>query len=371
MPSSHAKLSASSSARWLNCPGSVKVIEQYEDKGSAFAQEGTAAHQLAELCLVNDRDPKHYLGQSLTDAPDIAIDSEMVGYVREYIEYVKSFKGDLFVEVRVDYSNYVPGGFGTSDAIVFEDGILHVIDLKYGKGVEVSAVDNTQAMLYAVGALNEFGFLYDIDTITMHIYQPRIGNISECSIRVSDLLKFADYAKERALLALSDNAPLVAGDKQCQWCPHKPNCQALFEHCQEVIGAEFDELPQTDEIEPSRVEYILKNKKLIESWLKAVEENAFEMLMSGDEVKGFKLVEGRSNRRWIDDNNAELVLSELIGDKAYTKKLISPTQAVKALGKDKTKIEDLIEKPPGKPTIAPTSDKRKPFGDVSCEFDAV
>ena len=291
------------------------------------------------------------------------------------IDYCNSFNGYRMVEQRVDYSNWIPDGFGTTDFLcIGKGGVCDVVDLKYGKGLVVDAFDNTQAMLYCIGILNEFDFLHDIEKFNIHIYQPRVNNISEWSITTEDLIKFAKLAKRQAELALTDNAPIVAGEKQCQWCAHKNRCPALLKHTEEVISAEFDDLDELgspNEISQAQVKLILDNKKLIESWMKAVEELAFDKLMSGEEVEGYKLVEGRSIRKWANQEEAVVVLESMLGADAFERKLLTPAKATKALGKNKGDIEALIVKPDGKPTLAPESDKRKPFGDVSCEFEEI
>lgn len=371
----HAKLSASASVRWLNCPGSVRMCEQYENKGSSFAQEGSAAHALAEMCLKGEvKQPNDLLGECLSDAPNVTVNKEMVDHVECYIDYVNSLvtKGStLVVEERVDLSPWVKGGFGTSDAIILNDGTCHVVDLKYGQGVEVYAENNSQGMLYALGVLNEFEFIYDINKIVIHIYQPRRNHFDEWEITTKDLIKWGEWVKERALLTEQKDAELKASEKACQWCAHKANCTELKRFTEEVICSQFDDLdlPSPDSVDIGNV---LKNKSLIESWLKAVEQSAYEKLMDGEDVPGYKLVEGRSFRKWASEQDAEKTLSSVVSeDDLYTKKLLSVSQAEKLIGKAKFKDElsTLVIKPEGKPTLAPVSDKRPPVGDVSCEFE--
>lgn len=374
MPSAHAKLSASSSARWLNCPASVAASAQYENKGSVFAEEGTCAHELAEICLKSGNSPDKYLGKTLNDAPNVAVNREMLDHVQGYIDYVKSFEtktSSTMIEERVRFDDYVPAGFGTSDAIVLDDHICHVVDLKYGKGIEVYAEQNTQAMLYALGVLQEYEFIFDIDVFELHIYQPRRNHFDSWQISKSELIKWGEWVKERAALTRQDDAPFNPSDKACQWCSHKANCKALQSFTEKVISSEFDDLTLD---KPEKVDHslILKNKSLIESWLKAVEQAAYEKLSNSEEVTGFKLVAGRSLRKWGDEEEAIKVLSEKAGeDKLYTKKFVSVPQAEKLIGKAEFNklYSELVVKPDGKPTLAPANDKRPSLGDVSCEFD--
>jgi hypothetical protein len=339
-----------------------------------YANEGTCAHELSELCLVNDHDPITYIGKVLHDT-DVVVDAAMAEHVQSYMDYVKSFKGTLLVEQRVEFTDWVADGFGTSDAIVIEpDGkTVHVIDLKYGQGLAVSAVENTQAILYALGVYQEFAFIYeDIAEFVMHIYQPRIGNFSEWSISVPDLLKKGEWIAQRAELALTDDAPKTPGDKQCQWCAHKANCVTLKNYMDDIIIGDFDDLTSADKISKADLVNIHAHKSMITGWLDAIEKKILGEMLDGEKYPDLKLVEGRSLRKWSDEKQIETVLVEQLGDDAYTRKLLTVAQAEKALGKaKKATLADYIIKPPGKPTVAPVSDKRAPLGDVSDDFDKV
>ncbi len=355
----HAKLSASGSSRWLNCPGSVKAEESYPNQpSSSFALEGTRAHEVADLCLKSFCDADVYIGKKVLD--DV-IDSGMAGYVQEYLDYVRSYEtgtSKLFTEEQVDFSHVVPEGFGTLDAAIldYDTKTCHIFDLKYGKGVKVDAFENTQAQMYAIGLENELSFLSTINKFVLHIVQPRIYNFSSWEISTYDLLTFSDWVQERASLALSNNANRSPGEKQCQWCKAKGDCKALSDFTTSLITAEFDDIDEVDSetLTNDQKKAVLDNKKLIESFLKAVEASVFNQLDQGVEFTGYKLVEGRSIRKWND--KAEFKLIKKLGDKAYQRKLIGIGAAEKELGKDFTK--DLTIKPEGKPTLAPSSDKR-------------
>lgn len=396
----HAKLSASGSSKWLNCPGSIKAEEEYRElerirhseaikrgenpivKTNEFALEGTIAHQLAEICLINDTNANQHIDKYIEvefegETDNHIITDEMAKFVQEYLDYVRSFENqdtNIFIEQRVDFSNIVSEGFGTCDAAIidYSTGICHVIDLKYGKGVEVLAENNTQAQLYALGFYNEYKFLDAIKKFTIHIVQPRKYNFSSWDISIADLEKFGEYAYSKSRLALSENPKRIAGEKQCQWCEVKGSCKELMRFTEETISAEFQDLSdipdiQNQSLSNNDISKILTNKKLIESFLSAVEEDALEMIMNGEEIPNFKVVQARSNRKWNDD--AETILSKDLGDKAYVSKLLTITNAQKLL--DKETIDKLTFKPDGKLVVAKESDKRKAVTPVVNEFDNI
>jgi len=371
----HAKLSASGSERWLRCPGSVRAEEGIVEKSSSFAAEGTSAHELAELCLVSECDTMSYVHTTLKESGWVVTD-EMAIYIQEYVDYVRSFKGVKFIEERVDFSEWVPDGFGTSDAIVIDGDTMHIIDLKYGKGVRVDADDNSQAKLYALGALSDYGFLYDINHIVCHIHQPRLDHISVWEIDKESLLKWAEYVRERAAMCALPDAPRVASDKSCMWCKFKPLCPELMQLTQKALMSDFDDAtiaPKSpDKLSIRDLRFALDNKKLIISWLDAIEDLAFERLTNGEAFDGYKLVVGRSNRSWEDEKAAEHVLSEELGEKMYMpQKMITPPMAEKLLGKKKAALlNGLINKSQGKPTMVNQSDNRPEIvsGDIS-DFD--
>lgn len=370
----HAKLSASGSARWLNCPGSVAAEDSFPNTSSSAAQEGTCAHEVSDRCLRNGLSADSFLGQVVEG---VEVTEEMVEHVQGYVDYVLSFEGELLPEQQVDFSPWVPDGFGTSDAIIIGKSTVRIIDLKYGKGVPVYAENNSQGMLYALGVYNDFGYLLDgQDTFIVDIYQPRIGNFSEFEISLRDLLKWGEWAKLQADLALSKDAERVPGDKQCLWCKAKGDCKALMNYTQNIIMAEFDDLEALDDPESLSNEQkrlVIENRPLIESWLKSVEQSVMGLLLDGGKFAGFKLVEGRSNRKWSDEKKAqEVLLSVKSEDEVFTKKMISAPQAEKLLGKQhKELVADLIIKPEGKPTLAPESDKRPALGDVADLFQEI
>jgi len=369
----HAKLSASGSPGWLGCPGSVSAQEQYPDTGSSiYALEGTRAHELADKCLKTNKEAVSFVGKKIMGEK---IEKDMARYVQQYLDYVSSHEStttDLYTEERVDFSNIVPGGFGTLDAAVVDSdtGICHIFDLKYGRGVQVYSKDNTQAQLYCLGMLNEYGWLGVITRFRIHIVQPRKVTPDPWDISVEDLEKFGQYATQQANIALAPGAPRVPGEKQCQWCRAKGDCEQLASFVEETISAEFDDLDDVTVpgISDARKKAIIDNKKFIEDFLNAVEDSVFSDMLNGGEFEGYKLVEGRSNRQWTED--AEAVLKSALKSKAYNTKLIGIGAAEKLLGKDE--LEAITHKPEGKPTLARDSDRRVAIStDVTKDFDKI
>lgn len=357
----HSALGASSAHRWLACTGSVRMCEGLPDSTSFFAEEGTRAHELAE--------------RALREGVDVLGDDEMSEHVREYVEYVlrEAEGADLFeIELRVDFSDWVPGGFGTSDAVVVKGDTLHVIDLKFGKGVRVDAENNPQGMLYALGAYAENSHVFDIKTIRITIVQPRLDHVSEWGLSLDDLLRWAEWVKVRAEETQEDDAPLSPGEDQCRWCKAKAFCPALADLTEKTILADFDDmdaLPMVNRLSDEQLRIAMDNKALIEGWLSAVQDHVKARLEDGETFPGYKLVEGRANRRWNGDVTSEL--TAIMGDAAFAPRtLLSPAQAEKALGKKRAgEIADLIVKPRGAPTLAPESDKRPALGLSESDFD--
>lgn len=380
MAIAHAKLGASSAHRWLNCSGSVKAEKGFADKGSSFAFEGTCAHELSELALLNNKEPHDWIGKPLVENSEWIVDEEMADYVQVYTDYCRNIsKGadEVFIEQRVSYSDWVPEGFGTNDfgALFLKDKRIKIADLKYGKGVQVDAENNPQAMLYGLGTYAEFSWISEFDWVDIAIIQPRLDHISEWSISVKELLKWAEWVSQRAELALQDDAERTAGEKQCRFCKAKATCPALLKYTEDIIMAEFDDLddlPSPDTLSKEQLRSVLESKGLIEGWLTSVEAVVRERLEGGQDFPGFKIVEGRSLRRWSSDSDAEKALSEVLGEKLFTKKIISPAQAEKALKKDQRDLlSDIVVKPSGKPTLVPESDKRPAINLTEEDFEDV
>lgn len=367
----HAKLSPSSAHRWLHCAGSVTLEAGMPDEGSIFAAEGTAAHALAELCLRGEMQPTDMVGK---EVEGWVVTKDMADHVADYVDYVLNIHGDngetnLFIEQRVEFTEWVPDGFGTSDAIIVGDGLCHVIDLKFGQGVKVSAYQNEQAMLYALGVWQTYGRLFTIDTFVLHIHMPRLDYVSEYTITVKDLLRWADkVVRPAAAKAVAGSDAFEPSEKACRFCKARATCKALAKHNFEVAMGSFDNLDEPlDPISPlllsvDDIAKLLPKMPMIKAWANDVEDHAHKTLASGGVVPGYKLVEARSNRQWLDDDQAAAVLSDK-GYDPFTKKVISPTQAEKLLGRTKAaEITDLVVKPRGKPSLAPDSDPRPAYG---------
>lgn len=352
----HALLSASSAHRWLACPPSAVAAEAYEDQGSEFATEGTLAHEVAEAVAAGKDMP--------TDATLEMIDHAK-GY-RDYIqEQVTGSAPSLLLEQRVDFSDWVPDGFGTCDCILIEGDRLTIVDYKYGKGVAVSAENNPQMRLYALGALNDFGFAYDVTTVSMHIYQPRIGNISTEELTVEELLAWADKTvKPIAEKAAKGKGKYSAGT-HCKFCPHAGRCRTLDRTCKEYVETHGLRVG-VPVLAPHEVAEVLEMEPLISLWLKRVKSQALTSMLDGQEVPGFKVVAGRlGNRKWNDELQvAEVLKAEGYSTEDYTEtKLLSPAGIDKLVGKKKAAelLADFIARDQGAPTIAPASDKRPAY----------
>ena len=347
-----------------------------------FAAEGTAAHELAERCLRQGANASDYRGEALTaDGFAFDVTNEMVDAVQLYLDYVRDQPGRLLIEQQVDFSPWVPGGFGTADAVVLNEDVATIVDLKYGRGVKVEADNNPQAMCYALGAAYAYSFLFDIPTFRLVIVQPRLDHISAWEITTSDLLTWAeDVLKPAVEAALSEAPAFHPGEVQCRFCRAKGTCRALAKHSLAIASDGFealgDPVKPTDlkQLSNGEIAALLPHLDLVADWIKAVEAIALSQLERGATVPGYKLVAGRSLRKWADEAEAEAALRALPKLKVadiFTKKLISPAQAEKKLGKTHKLLAEHVVKPAGRPTLAPVSDTRPALEiDPTAGFDA-
>ena len=367
MPDSHAILSASASHRWLMCPPSVRLSEQFpDDGGSEFAAEGTEAHELCEYRLksamgIPADDPVPHLQRYNEEMEDCA--SGYATHVLSLVEEAKQTCSDpkVLIEQRVDFSQWVPEGFGTADCIIVSDGTLRIVDYKHGLGVLVEAENNPQMKCYALGALEIFDVLYDIDTISMTIYQPRRENISTWEISREELLQWAENTlKPIATIAFAGEGEFCSGE-WCGFCKAKHNCRARAEANLMLAKHDF-RLPEL--LEDSEIEFILSRVDELASWANDVKEYALKRAVSGKGWHGWKLVEGRSVRKFTDDDKVIKTVSEA-GFDPFEKKLLGITAMQKLLGRARFDelLSGLITKSKGKPTLVPESDKRP---EVSC-----
>lgn len=368
----HAILSASSSYRWLNCPPSVSLSEGVSDEVSEFALEGTDAHTLCEyklkcaLDLIDGDHPLPKLEWYSEEMEECA--NGYVAFVLEKIEDVKKDGKDpiVLIEQRLDYSNFVESGFGTGDCLIIADGTLHIIDYKHGRGIQVDANENSQMMLYALGALELFGFLYDINEVTMTIYQPRRSNISTFKMSSSDVYQWANNVlKPIAKLAHIGKGEFKAGD-WCQFCKVKTTCRERANENMRLARLEFLDPPL---LEDSEIEEILRKVDEVVEWVNDVKDYALRQAIQGKKWNGFKLVEGRSNRKYSDEEKVAKQV-EQAGFNPYEMKLLGITEMQKLLGKTKfTELLDgLIVKPTGKPTLVLESDKRPEYNPAKADF---
>lgn len=375
----HALLSASSAHRWMNCPASAKLAAKYPAQDTPFTREGTLAHEVAEAFARGNQILAKVADKKVSDdGIELSlerIDPEMIRHAEAYRDYIDGLKTPgctVLLEQRVDFSQWVVDGFGTADCLMFHsNGIMDVVDYKYGQGVEVSAENNPQMMLYALGAMSDFEVVYDFERIRMHIFQPRKDNISVFELTKDELLEFA-YKVTNAALATMEAVPRMEAGSWCKFCPHAGKCPGLALYCiascfrssLDCFHSSLDELcPNPQEIGPEAISYILGVESMITAWLKKVKEQAQTALLNGEDIPGYKVVEGKlGNRAWSDELKvAEALEAAGLAREDYTTvQLLSPAAMDKAIGKKRAAelLSDLIVRSPGAPTVVPASDKR-------------
>ena len=371
MPNKHALLSASSSERWIHCPPSARLSESYEDKGSDYAAEGTDAHSLCEFKLktafgMEANDPTEgltYYDQEMDDST-----TGYAAYVLEQVEAEKEVCSDpvVLIEQRVDFSRWVEQGFGTADCIIIADGTLQVIDYKHGLGVLVSAEKNSQLSCYALGALDLFDGIYDIAQVSLTIYQPRRENVSTYTMSREELLAWAETVlAPAAKLAYEGKGEFKAGD-HCQFCKAKANCRKRAEYNLELARYDF-EMPAL--LGDDEVAAILTKADELVSWAGDIKDYALQKALSGTKFTGFKVVEGRSNRKYTDEAAVAKAVEDA-GYEPYEKRLLGITAMSQALGRKKFEelLGGLVYKPPGKPVLVPESDKRPAMNTAINDF---
>lgn len=377
----HALLSPSASHRWLHCTAAPRLEEGIKDEGSDYAAEGTLAHAYCAMKL------KNFLGLP-TDGEKEEIAAlqekygtgEMAEYTDTYATIVLEKYNDaraatpdaqLLVETRLDFSDYVPEAFGTADAIIIADGTMEVIDFKYGKGVKVSAVENPQMMIYALGAYARFAFEYRIDNLRATIVQPRIDNLSEYEITVEELTAWAaNVLAPAAEKAYKGEGPQTPG-AWCQFCKVKNQCRALASKCKEVVAVD-PKLITPEELAKD----VLPMVPIVKTWISGVEDFALAQALSGIQLPGWKIVEGRSVRKITDTDSVAAVLTKngyKQNDIFKPVEMRTITDLEKLVGKKQfaAMCGEWINKPQGKPTLAPEGDKRKAIDPIADDFKGI
>ena len=415
----HSIFSPSGSAMWLNCSGSLIPNILMPDTSGIEAAEGTVAHLVGETWLRSGKKPRHLLGTTqyvhdcdpetfdpdLDDCFKIEVTHEMLNYVQEYVDWCSVLPGDHFVETKVYFSKYMPieRQGGTADHVACSWQHMVITDLKFGKGIPVQAEGNTQGLLYALGFFLEWDWLYDFQTITIRIAQPRLSDFSEWTVTREFLLEWAEWARERAHLAWQINAPRVAGYKQCLWCKVKADCAAHVQMQNELVSAAFADIgqPVTEEkalalkdsldfreivqhadvfkLDIGQLAFLYSYRRFAESWWKALHNELTRRALAGVTVPGMKIVEGRTHRKIKNNSVTVKALSEygVERDELITETIESPAEIEKILRKHGVApkdipeiLEPLVAKPAGKATLVSVADRRPALVDVSKEVFA-
>ena len=370
----HALLSASGANRWLACPPSAKLEEQFPDTTSDAAREGTLAHELAELKVRNYFYTTDFGKRKLNAAvkklqkEDLWQD-EMMGYTDQYLDYIRAvamadrIQGTAEIEKKVDFGRWAPGGFGTADCLLLKGNQLHVIDFKYGKGVPVSAEENPQMMLYALGARDMYGILYHFDEFHLHIIQPRIDNVSEWTCTEEELLEFGSYVKERSALAIDGAGEFCPGESQCRFCRARSRCAARAEHNVKLAFS-----PDLGKKQPlisnGQMGEYLRLGAGVAKWLAELKDCALAECLAGNEVPGWKAVEGRSTREWTDMDAAFEVLEKsgvAPEEMLWERKPLTLAQVEKMVGKRdfQDAVGSYVAVRRGKPALVQEADSRE------------
>ncbi len=375
----HARLNASSSHRWMMCPPSVKLSEQFADTPSQYAEEGTYLHELSELKLhryLGDMMPEvieqlydqHKDNEFYSDEAESVTD-EYAAFCIETIEAVRSGCADplVMVEHRLDYSEYVPDGYGTGDLVIVADGTLEIIDFKGGRGVRVEANHNSQLMLYGLGALLEFDPLYDIQNVRMSIVQPRLSNVSTFEMTADELLHWADTeVRPKAQLAFEGKGDFCAGE-HCRFCKARYTCRARSEYFMQLAARDFK---APDLLTDEEIVDILPVAESLNNWVTDLLAYATQQAVDGKVWPGYKLVAGRSVRKYTSEAEIIKAATEAGYTDIYKTVLLGVGDLEKRIGKKAFKdvLGKYVVKPVGAPTLVPETDSRKPYSDAATDF---
>jgi len=354
----HSQIGPSACSRWKGCPGSINATKDYPHETNKFAAEGTAAHEVGEKCLKSGKDADSWLKKIIdVEGMTFEVDREMANGVQLYLDVVRSdadaMGSKIHAEKRVDLTKVHPGIFGTADAILMNKKKLKVFDLKYGRGM-VEAEGNEQALCYAIGALLLLDKKKQVEEIEMIIVQPRVPSpVKRWTVSRQYLNDFAVTLRAAAIATEDPDAPRIPGEKQCQWCQHKPHCPEVQQFALEKAMIDFQDdgdldIPNPDKMGDNSVAEVMKWVPFVQSYLKAIEARALHMLEHGDTVDGFKLVEKVGRRAWMDEANAveglEL-LGLMDGEMFHTPAMLSPSQMEKLLDKSqRAEMNQLVEK---------------------------
>lgn len=381
----HAKLSPSGAENWMGCPAAYRAQIGTEDSTSEFAAEGTVAHEILEKCLKGGMDAAEFIGQSFTASGyTFTVDQEMADYVMECVDYVHTFPGHLFAEQQVDISRWVPECFGTSDVIKIDGNVMHVMDLKYGRGEQVYAENNKQLQLYGLGAWNDYGFIFpEIDTVVLHIMQPRLRHWDSWDTSIEALLAFGEDARVAADIALTGTGEYGPSDKACRWCRVRDVCKARAEWMLNQYAGDFegiDDIEITelepldpDHLSPEQLGQLHSMAKVFNEWLKGITAKVTQLAGEGNQECGYKLVAGRNSRSFNDEDKALKTIQRREGlkiDDVRPRSAITVAQAEKLVGKKDfaKRYEKFVDVKAGSPTLAPLSDKREALPLASDDF---
>jgi hypothetical protein len=364
----HSEIGASSAHRWLNCPGSVAATRGLPDKTSSYASEGTCAHEASEYCFANDCDASETIGMKFEGH---TVDEEMASHVQYYLDNMKKYTDseeyDVFIEEKFELPNIHKDMFGSNDfcAMGIENGELVIADFKYGKGLNVSAKENIQLIIYALGAYHDSNEIYGFERVKLIVVQPRIegSEWDEWEISVEELLEYQEKLKEGVKEVYSDKPKLSPGD-HCRFCKAKPTCKALLKKTEELTTHAFDSVPiekeptfpKPQEMDKETIAKILTHSSLIEDWMKSVSAYAHTLMDKGEEIPGFKLVSKRSNRKFRDEKAIIDQFEPTFGDKIFRTQLQTLGNLEKLVGKKE--LEPFLYKPDTGNQIAPLADKR-------------
>lgn len=352
--SAHAKLSPSGGEKWMTCPGAIHLEATMPemDSSSPHAARGTAIHELSEKCLEGDKLPASYIGQTIYG---LTIDEDMAAISDVYVNYVREAVGLKLYEKRVSLEHLIPDCFGTVDCVVMRPGHLIIIDLKAGSGVQVTAEDNKQLQIYALGALQEFDWVYDFEKVTLVIVQPPLENISVSSLTVDELRLFGEQLKVAYQAIINEPNKYVMSEKGCRWCKAKPVCPEQKRLAAEMAAKDFASMTAQD------ISESLELIPLVKQFIASVEGFAKDSLITGKAIPGWKVVEGRRSRGWkSEDQVINFFLENGLDHQVFsTPELLSVAQVEKKLKGVDIDFKQLIETKSGQPTLAKDDDKRE------------